>query len=556
MKMRNLLLSVIFISFLALPAIAQEVEREMVILEIGTGTWCPYCPGSAMGADDLIENGHDVAVIEYHNGDSYVTTSGTNRLSYYNISNYPTAKFDGVETVAGGSSSNSMYSSYLPYYEARKAIPSAYTIEVTGTQSGFIDYEIEVTMEKVADDDNSNIKLHAAVTESHIEEYWQGMDELNFVERLMAPGSSGTNIDFSDENPQTVTLNFSLDEDWVVENTELVVFLQNNSSKEVLQGKKISLIELPGANACDMALTELYNVPETNCNGIIAPTIEATNFGSDEITSFTVEYEVNGNLYSHEWEGTLATMESVVVDLPEASFEVQSSNTITAEIVQPNNQTDDYENNNTQDASFEEAVTTSTTVELLLRTDNNPEETTWEIMNSAGEVVESGGPYDSPNSWVEMYTEFILPPNDCYEFIVYDEAGNGFDDGNGMAKLTSSDDIEIINVNTVDFGYSIGMQFYGASGVAINDFIRKSSLDVYPNPASNQFNVNLNLARNAQVQMTLFDAYGKTVYNTENKTMAQGENIMNITTSHLESGLYLLRVKVDNHEMKKRVIIK
>lgn len=556
MKMRNLLLSVIFISFLSLPVLAQEVEREMVILEIGTGTWCPYCPGAAMGADDLVENGHDVAVIEYHNGDSYVTTSGTNRLSYYSISSFPTAKFDGVETVAGGSSSSSMYSTYLPYYETRKAIPSAYTIEVTGTQSGFIDYEIEVALEKVADDENSNIKLHAAVTESHIEEYWQGMDELNFVERLMAPGSSGTDIDFSDENPQTVTLNFSLDEDWVVENTELVVFLQNNSSKEVLQGKKLSLTELPGANACDMALTDLYNIPETNCNGVIAPSIEATNYGSDDITSFTVEYDVNGNIYSHEWEGTLTTMESVVVDLPEASFEVQASNTITAEIVQPNNQPDDYEDNNVQSDSFDEAVTTSTTVELLLRTDNNPEETTWEILNSAGEVVESGGPYDDANSWVEMYTEFILPPNDCYEFIVYDEAGNGFDDGNGMAKLTSSDGIEIINVNTIDFGYSIGMQFYGASGVAIDDFIRKSSLNVYPNPASGQFNVNLNLARNAQVQMTLFDAYGKTVYNTENKTMAQGENIMNISSSHLESGLYLLRVKVDNREMKKRVIIK
>ena len=556
MKMKNLLLSFVLLSFISLPVLAQEVEREMVILEIGTGTWCPYCPGSAMGADDLIENGHDVAVIEYHNGDSYVTTSGTNRLNYYSISNFPTSYFDGVESVVGGSNTNSMYSSYLPIYEQRKAIPSAYTIEVTGTQSGFIDYEIEVTMEKVADDENSNIKLHAAVTESHIEEYWQGMDELNFVERLMAPGSSGTNIDFSDENPQTVTLNFTLDEDWVVENTELVIFLQNNSSKEVLQGKKLSLTELPGANACDMALTELYNVPETNCNGVIAPTIEATNFGSDDITSFTVEYEVNGNLYSHDWEGTLATMESVVVELPEASFEVQSGNTVTAEIVQPNNQTDDYENNNMQSASFDEAVTTSTTVELLLRTDNNPEETTWEILNSAGEVVESGGPYENPNSWVEMYTEFILPPNDCYEFIVYDEAGNGFDDGNGMAKLTSSDDIEIINVNTVDFGYSIGMQFYGASGVAIDDFIRKSSLDIYPNPASSQFNVNLNLARNAQVQMSLFDAYGKTVYSAENKTMPQGENILNISTNHLESGLYLLRVKVDNREMKKRVIIK
>ena len=117
MKMKNLLFSFVVTFLFSFPATAQEVEREMVILEIGTGTWCPYCPGSAMGADELVENGHDVAVIEYHNGDSYVTGSGTSRLNYYGISSFPTAYFDGTSSVAGGSDTNSMYSTYLPHYE-------------------------------------------------------------------------------------------------------------------------------------------------------------------------------------------------------------------------------------------------------------------------------------------------------------------------------------------------------------------------------------------------------------------------------------------------------
>ena len=52
----------------------QQVDRNKVILEIGTGTWCTYCPGAAMGADDLVANGHPVAVIEYHNGDPFANT--------------------------------------------------------------------------------------------------------------------------------------------------------------------------------------------------------------------------------------------------------------------------------------------------------------------------------------------------------------------------------------------------------------------------------------------------------------------------------------------------
>ena len=45
--------------FLIVPifVMAQAVPREMVVMEIGTGTWCTYCPGAAMGADDLLENG-------------------------------------------------------------------------------------------------------------------------------------------------------------------------------------------------------------------------------------------------------------------------------------------------------------------------------------------------------------------------------------------------------------------------------------------------------------------------------------------------------------------
>ena len=52
------------------------------------GTWCPYCPGAAMGADDLIANGYNVAVVEYHNGDSYTNTASDARNNYYRITSY------------------------------------------------------------------------------------------------------------------------------------------------------------------------------------------------------------------------------------------------------------------------------------------------------------------------------------------------------------------------------------------------------------------------------------------------------------------------------------
>ena len=66
--MKRVFLTVTAIALTALFAVAQNVPRDKVIVEIGTGTWCQYCPGSAMGADDLIANGlgdlNESAIVE------------------------------------------------------------------------------------------------------------------------------------------------------------------------------------------------------------------------------------------------------------------------------------------------------------------------------------------------------------------------------------------------------------------------------------------------------------------------------------------------------------
>ena len=45
---------------------SQNVPRRMVCLEIETSTRCTYCPGAAMGAEDMLANGKQVAVVENH----------------------------------------------------------------------------------------------------------------------------------------------------------------------------------------------------------------------------------------------------------------------------------------------------------------------------------------------------------------------------------------------------------------------------------------------------------------------------------------------------------
>ncbi len=240
-----------------------SIQRNKVLVEIGTGAWCTYCPGAAMGADDLIANGHQVAIIENHNGDPFATNDSNGRNSYYAITGYPTAWFDGLNPSVGGSHTVSMYSNYLPKVNARLAVPSHFTISATGTDVGN-NYTLNVVLDKVEPDTNTNLRLHAVVTESEIQYSWQGQTHLNFVARHYLDGLAGTTIDFGTGSQVTVPLSFTMNPSWVSGHCEMVIFLQNHSSKEVLQAIKYSFPELYGAYAPSLSAIDF---PDTYITG-------------------------------------------------------------------------------------------------------------------------------------------------------------------------------------------------------------------------------------------------------------------------------------------------
>jgi PKD repeat protein len=86
--------------------------------------------------------------------------------------------------------------------------------------------------------------FHLAVTESDIAYSWQGQSELNFVMRQMIPDHLGTEIDLSQGDTVILELGFTMG-GWNTAHVEFVPFLQNNSSKEVLQATKVSHFFLP-----------------------------------------------------------------------------------------------------------------------------------------------------------------------------------------------------------------------------------------------------------------------------------------------------------------------
>ncbi len=225
-----------------------DSPRENVLLEIGTGVTCGYCPGAAMGADDLIQNGHNVAVIEYHyydhNNDPFSNDFAFVRTNYYNIFGYPTAFFDGTLSHIGGSANSSLYGVYLPLVEQRNEVKTAVYINFESITVKDDSIQVKVKMNKTAPIKDGTFVLQLALTESNIPYEWENQDELNFVERTMIPDAAGTTIDLINNETVTKTFTIPIDPDWVPENLELIAFIQNLYDMEVINTHKEMLLSV------------------------------------------------------------------------------------------------------------------------------------------------------------------------------------------------------------------------------------------------------------------------------------------------------------------------
>ena len=62
-------------------------------------------------------------------------------------------------------------------------------------------------------------------------------------------------------------------------------------------------------------------------------------------------------------------------------------------------------------------------VRLTIMTYNMPEEITWQLFDSAGEVVDEGGPYTESRK--KQVHDLAIDSDDCYTLVFYDAGDNG-----------------------------------------------------------------------------------------------------------------------------------
>jgi hypothetical protein len=115
----------------------------------------------------------------------------------------------------------------------------------------------------------------------------------------------------------------------------------------------------------------------------------------------------------------------------------------------------------------------------------------------------------------------------------------------------------IDNAGKATIAEAVSNGFQSGSNAGLFDALTNqldAMVQVYPNPASNNATISMNLAHESTVQINLLDASGKLISSKEYGTMSGAWNL-NLNTSNLNAGIYLIELEINGTKVTKRLIV-
>lgn len=305
----------------------------------------------------------------------------------------------------------------------------------------------------------------------------------------------------------------------------------------------------PILNACELEKTTLTDQPiypsilsteqvlEASCSHVKSFRYELANIGTETITSMKYTAEVEGSSQDYEWTGELASGDKVKLEF---DLEIPFGTFVgTLNITEVNGEA--YER------SFEfaaecyewaevEIEEETTNVKLYIIQDQFGEQITWNIINSTGAVVASGGPYQhlmgSGSTQPNVENINNLPADECYLFRIFDSNGNGIccNYGEGYYYIKDAAGNRIIEGDG-DFGSMASHLFSINKKPDVVGENPVAGLVIYPNPANNKIYVD---GDDVSV-VEIYNSLGQRVL------MVEGSDKTSVDVVAFGNGVYVVR---------------
>ena len=278
----------------------------------------------------------------------------------------------------------------------------------------------------------------------------------------------------------------------------------------------------------------------------LEPEILVQNSGSSAIQTLVLEYWANSSLTkeTHTWSGNLSFRDTVSIRLPLGNLWKNAplsslGNTFQVQIVSVNNQTDQYLPNNRYQSNFSIPDRWPNDLIIEVKTNNNPLDNTYELLDASGNLVAGVSPLLLANN---VYRDtFNL--DGCYTLKVKDLGGDGLSwwansgQGSGFVRIKNLQGNLLKSFNS-DFGNGFEYQFTTNDLTGIFQY-KPRTVSLYPNPAQEVLHIQSDGPNLQKVE--LWDVLGRLVLS--NSPTATREILLNIKS--LTKGSYVVKIETE-----------
>ncbi len=317
------------------------------------------------------------------------------------------------------------------------------------------------------------------------------------------------------------------------------------------------------------AMVTNLETPTIICDGELAfaPELDITNVGSIEMSSVMLQLYFDGSEMGdpYEWTGSLSTWgaDHIVMD----EITIPGSGQVSVEVLSVNGQTDEDPSNNevVSDVSSIDVQMPADSVTVSIMTDNYGEETYWEILVFAGNVIAWGGnelacagcgQYPNLSGGYASNTQYdevvYIPANGCYNFNIIDDYGDGL--LSGFYKLIDAEGTTVFEgtgaFTEVDNPFRAEL-----TPVSNNEITGLSALTLFPSPVSNDLTIRFNLNETTELGVAVYNALGQQVNSLGYTTYGTGNNDISLNASAMANGVYFVTIQSDTQSVTKKFTV-
>jgi len=128
-----------------------------------------------------------------------------------------------------------------------------------------------------------------------------------------------------------------------------------------------------------------------------------------------------------------------------------------------------------------------------------------------------------------------------------------------ISSYDGSAELMVQFIGTSNYGNNLfvdNIQFNNNTYVGLKENNLVEAFQLYPNPAQDQFNIDLNLNADAQVGIKVLDITGREILQVANSQLSSGETKLNVSVEALPAGTYFIELNVDGTKYTEKLMVK